>query len=699
MDERGDPSKRGDLPTLRGSPAADEALPESAEPTLSGPPSASRRSSVSGEFQSVHALTAGARVGHFVLERKLGEGGMGLVFLAHDAELERKVAVKVLRLDRGGADDASARQRMLREARAMAMLSHPNLVTIYEVGTLAGNVFIAMEYVTGQPLHEWLEKQRSVEDILSVFDQAGRGLGAMHDAGLVHRDFKPANVVVTDEGLVKVLDLGIARRHTSAPLPNPTASTEAPFAPAPGPDERLFPRNPLDQPLTRDGAIVGTPSYMPLEQILGEATSPASDQFAFAVALFEALAGEKPFPGHEQLELLKQVLSEDRRAWPPESLAPPELRAAIDRALSLYPEQRFESMAAFLDACWAALGQSARGAPSVRRRPSDPLLPAAFVAPEPRQPSAPAIDLQSSRQDSPFARWLLGAGLVLVSVGLGVALHQLDERNQESEARERAELEARLAALRGRVETVFARAEQNMLAAYDLRDAWLPLFDRLGTSESGVPPEAERELPPSVAELNELFRPVLERAPNLRLLGLARDDGLAVFVLAPSGEQPRARWSRSSELSGRTASAAGPDTTPAAWFRGDPRAPAHIAWTDPYQAHGTAEPSALGSITWNQASHRYALAVALALTDLSTTSSQLSPAGFLTFLTSREHRVLAPPKHSPDDVSAAALMLEPRDQRTLWRFEAGNRTLWAGRTFIDRPYPTLTVYAVQQESP
>ena len=732
MAERGDPSESGDLPTSLG----DTDPPQSGDPTLSGAGALLRRRSESGEFQSVHALAPGARVGRFVLERKLGEGGMGVVFLARDPELERAVAVKLLRLDRGTVDETNARQRMLREARAMAMLSHPNLVTIYEVGTLADSVFLAMEYVTGQALYEWLGTRHSVEDILSVFDQAGRGLEAMHDAGLVHRDFKPANVVVTDDGLVKVLDLGIARRVAQAQ--GRVESQNAELRTAPATSERVLFGGLRDEPLTRDGAIVGTPSYMPLEQILGEATSPASDQFAFAVALFEALAGHKPFVGHGQVELLKQVLSEDRRAWPAECAAPPELRAAIDRALARYPEQRFDSVASFLDACWTAVGQAPqsmqRGVASSRwppaTRASDPLFSSTALASEPLAPGAPTIDEAPTLHDArPASRWrqrALVTGLAVVSVALGVTTLAHQRQTSELEAARRAELQASLATVAAEVERCFARAEEHVLFAYDQRRAWLPLFDQL----AALDPADRHEGSP----LNDLFRPVLERTRAVRWLAVARDDGLVFFVLARSAdkESPVHLQSRIERLrlAGSDASFRGHVPTYGEWFRPGRVNTPRVSWTQPYLANSTHEPGTQASVAWQQGSHRYVLALALALTEISDITTQLDPAKFQAFVTTRDHRLLGLPKlerlRSEADIHeffasvegrqrapeaapvplpplselregafATALAVEPHGHRMAWPFLWRDRTLWAGRSFIDRRFPALTVYAIQ----
>ncbi len=165
------------------------------------------------ESEDVQPLHSGIALGRYVLLELVAGGGMGVVYLAHDPELNRKVALKLLRPGGWGKlGTREARSRLLREAQAMARLSHPNVIAVYDVGTYRDQVFIAMEYISGQTLSRWLEqKQHPYEDILAVFIQAGRGLAAAHAAGVVHRDFKPDNVLVSDNGQVKVLDFGLAR--------------------------------------------------------------------------------------------------------------------------------------------------------------------------------------------------------------------------------------------------------------------------------------------------------------------------------------------------------------------------------------------------------------------------------------------------------------------------------------------------------
>ena len=154
---------------------------------------------------------APTQIGRYRVEGQLGEGGVGMVFAAHDPELGRRVAVKLLRPDRLGSDPLAAGERLREEAQAMAQLAHPNVATVYDVGEHDGGVYIAMELVEGQSLREWLDQMvRPWKEVLSMYFQAGRGLAAAHDAGMIHRDFKPANVLVGRDGRARVVDFGLA---------------------------------------------------------------------------------------------------------------------------------------------------------------------------------------------------------------------------------------------------------------------------------------------------------------------------------------------------------------------------------------------------------------------------------------------------------------------------------------------------------
>ncbi|MBL8743732.1 MAG: serine/threonine protein kinase, partial [Myxococcales bacterium] len=230
----------------------------------------------------------GQTIGRYRVIGRLGEGGMGAVLAAHDPELDRTVALKILH-ESAGDERGELRDRLAREARAMAKLAHPNVVAVYDVGAdpASGQLFVTMELVDGTTLRDWLRTPRSSRAILDVFMAAGTGLAAAHAAGLVHRDFKPENVLVGRDGRVRVGDFGLARP------PRGAAASDAPLSPT----------------LTRTGAIIGTPAYMAPEQFLGEAADARSDQFAFAVALFEALRGERPFAGASLRELSENVVA------------------------------------------------------------------------------------------------------------------------------------------------------------------------------------------------------------------------------------------------------------------------------------------------------------------------------------------------------------------------------------------------------
>ncbi|HEY2509326.1 MAG TPA: serine/threonine-protein kinase [Polyangiaceae bacterium] len=282
-------------------------------------------------------LERGAALGRYVVLETLGEGGMGIVYAAYDPELDRKVALKLLRGERLGVS-AEARARMVREGQAMARLSHPNVLPVHDVGTYEGRIFVAMEWVDGETLRAWVEPGRRWREIVAMYVQAGRGLAAAHDAGLVHRDFKPDNVLVGKDGRARVLDFGLARAREGA-------------ASASVPERGVRPQgSAFDTPLTRAGTVVGTPRYMAPEQLAGELTDAASDQFGFCASLYEALYGEPPFEGETLSNLFDSVESGRIRAAPAGRDVPSWLRAVVKRGLSAESRDRHPSMHALIAA-------------------------------------------------------------------------------------------------------------------------------------------------------------------------------------------------------------------------------------------------------------------------------------------------------------------------------------------------------------
>ncbi|MFO7563997.1 MAG: protein kinase [Enhygromyxa sp.] len=290
-------------------------------------------------------LERGSMLSRYMLVERVGLGGMGVVWAAYDPELDRKVAIKLLRprSDRGRSE--LARTRLIREAQVMARVSHPNVIAIHDVGEHEGQVFLAMEFVQGKTLRRWVRTtRRDVKEIVAAFVQAGRGLAAAHRVGLVHRDFKPANVLVGPDGRARVLDFGLAR------------SVEAPFGDDdPGVTEswsaariqRLNP-NPIVTPLTRTGSMVGTPAYMAPEQFEGGQFDARTDQFSFCVALWEALYGRRPFAG-ATIDELRRAVCEGRISSPPgDSRVPGVIDRALRRGLSVDPVARWPSMDALL---------------------------------------------------------------------------------------------------------------------------------------------------------------------------------------------------------------------------------------------------------------------------------------------------------------------------------------------------------------
>lgn len=309
------------------------------------------------------------RLGRFTLLRQLGQGGMGSVFAAYDEQLARRVAIKLLHQPRFGS--TVQRQHTLREARAVARISHPNVISVYEVSESGEHIYIAMEFIEGESLLEWQSHGQTWEQILDMYLQAGAGLQAAHEAGVVHRDFKPDNALIGQDGRLRVIDFGLARVEGREPE---AGHTDAESEPGAAVSNRAR--------LTMPGIISGTPGYMSPEQYRGGNVGSASDQWSFCAALFEALYGYLPFPGASLLEKREGVHGP---LLPPPSRTrvPEEIYAVLRRGLAVEPIQRFPTMAALLEALSLERGDQAAGSAKSRQR---------------------------------FATWFMGASILIVGV-------------------------------------------------------------------------------------------------------------------------------------------------------------------------------------------------------------------------------------------------------------------------------------------
>lgn len=340
-------------------------------------------------------------IGRYRITRKIGEGGMGVVYAGFDPELQRDVAVKLIRSGQFRGNVQRASDRLRREAQITAQLAHPNVVTIYDVGESEDGVYIAMELVDGPALSRWMRQDaRTWREVVSMFFGAGRGLAAAHDEGLIHRDFKPSNVLVGDRR-ARVVDFGLA--HDGPVRSRPPAPTADVLSTAPSDSGRgrvddilttssvttttngagdvsvtissLRDTGPAgdiettsgdamtitvdgDDPVTVEGSVtstghfVGTPAYMAAEQFLGGDADARSDQFSFCVSLYEGLYGERPFAGNTASEIARNVVAGNIRPVPSRARVPGWIRNILVRGLDPDPAQRHESVKALLASVW-----------------------------------------------------------------------------------------------------------------------------------------------------------------------------------------------------------------------------------------------------------------------------------------------------------------------------------------------------------
>jgi hypothetical protein len=452
------------------------------------------------------ALERGEKVGRFEVLSRIGSGGMGVVFAAYDPGLGRKVALKLLRSPKdSGLPVSDAQRRLLREAQAMAQISHPNVIAVYDVGKYKSEVYIAMELVEGETLTRWLRRwPRPWNEILGKFLAAGSALAEAHAGGLAHRDFKPDNVLVGTDERVRVMDFGLARSmfFDGSPTDGDTlASASRSHA------------NMLGHALTRTGAMMGTPRFMAPEQFAGKETDVArSDQFSFCVALYEALYGQHPFEGDTAMGLTREECKP--RTPPADTEVPAWLRKALVRGLSFDAKNRFPRMQDLLQA----------------------------ITPPPPRPSRIRLAIASGV-----------AGLALIgTISAWVLARDENEKlgTEVGAARERiAELERELekllhevAQLEGRTveqQAAIHKLEQSLSAASaELAQAREVLAEQGATGapvlpQAGVaPPPRPRPRPqpgltpaellapldPLQHDLTTCFREWLERVPDTRLL-------------------------------------------------------------------------------------------------------------------------------------------------------------------------------------
>jgi serine/threonine protein kinase len=299
----------------------------------------------------------GAQLGSYRIESRLGEGGMGTVYRALDAKLNRAVAVKLLSAE---VADAAARRRFQREAQMASSLNHPHIVTVHDAGEFEGREYLVTEFVDGGTLKEWAQaEKRTWRETVELLTGVADGLAAAHAAGITHRDIKPANILVARNGYAKLADFGLAKLSDPSPEePTRTMAVEP----------------------TRPGMIVGTIAYMSPEQASGGSVDARSDIFSFGVVLYELLAGHRPFAGTHDLERLQLIIHAPAPALPGD--LPASLRAVVEKALEKAPADRYQSMRELVIDLRRLMRQSTEAArPAAERVPSVAVLSFADMSP------------------------------------------------------------------------------------------------------------------------------------------------------------------------------------------------------------------------------------------------------------------------------------------------------------------------------
>ncbi len=277
------------------------------------------------------------KVGRYVILERIGSGGLGVVYAAYDPELERKVAIKILKVSPKA--QPQRQRRLMREAQVLAKLAHPHVVSVHDVGSFGEGTFVTMQLVDGVTLEEWLANEpRGWQQVRDVLVKAGRGLLAAHDAGVIHRDLKPSNVLITSDGQPKVVDFGLARlQGARATLSGQAEQHESNLSPP-------IPLVAASDCLTPPETFIGTPFYMAPEQFLSGDVDTRADQFSFCVTLFEAIYGVRPFSGTSVDALREAIESGCMTAVPDAKRVPAWLRGALARGLQARPDARYPSM-------------------------------------------------------------------------------------------------------------------------------------------------------------------------------------------------------------------------------------------------------------------------------------------------------------------------------------------------------------------